>query len=179
MRYRAIAIAGLALLACACTQPRKPAPAPPATRVAYRAAVEPGTPRYEEPDDVSTSLPQPFDNAPPIYPPTMIALHLPLVTVKAKVIVDADGRVSEVRIVAADASMPRPPEFDAAVRDAVLQWGYMPLTFTRWEEVKDAQGNVVDSRPASIEKKPFSLDYEFRFELRDGRPVVEGAAQAR
>ena len=63
-------------------------------------------------------------------------------------------------------------EFDEAVRDAVRGWFYTPLTFTRWEEVKDAEGNIVDSRPASIEKKPFSLDFDFRFELRDGKPVV-------
>ncbi|MBN8887298.1 MAG: hypothetical protein J0I77_16365 [Rudaea sp.] len=161
-----------AFVLAGCVHEIKPEHAPPRTKVAYKASVDPQATHYEEKDDESTTIPQPGDNPPPVYPPSMIALHLPLVMVKAKLIFGAQGTVEEVRIVPADPASPRPVEFDEAVRDAVRGWFYTPLTFTRWEEVKDAEGNIVDSRPASIEKKPFSLDFDFRFELRDGKPVV-------
>ena len=62
--------------------------------------------------------------------------------------------------------------FDEAVREALLRWRYTPLTFTRWQEVKDTEGNIVDSREVSAERRPFSVDYDFVFELRDGKPMV-------
>ena len=178
-RHRLIILVIAVVLQYGCMHQIKPANTPPETKVAYRANVDPSAPRYAEAEGESTSIPQPVDNPPPIYPDAMIPLHLAVVTVKAKVIVNTEGAVDEVRIAPAEDPVSRPAEFDAAVRDAVTKWHYMPLTFTRWEEVKDAQGNVVDSRAASIEKKPFSLDYEFSFELRDGKPAVDGRSLAK
>jgi hypothetical protein len=162
------------LLLCACADQVKTADTPPHTAVSYRASVAPGAPRYAELENETSNTPTPIDNPAPRYPDSAIALHLPVVEVSAKVIVDADGKVSEVRIAPPIEAAGRPPEFDVAVRDAVLQWRFNPLRFTRWEEVKDEQGDVVDSHAVSAVARPFSLDYEFRFELRNGRPVVNG-----
>ncbi len=158
-----------------CTSALKPSSTSPETRVAYQAKFDAGAPHYEQREDEVSNNPIPITNPAPIYPKAAISQHLALVVIEAKVIVDSNGKVSEVRIAQnGDASH---LQFETAVRDAVSQWTYAPLTFTRWEEVKDAQGNVIDSRPASVERKPFSLDYEFRFELRDGKPVVDAQPQ--
>jgi hypothetical protein len=169
-----------AILLGACTQTIKPSatlPVAPQAQVSYRALVDPGTPRYEERDDENSTTPIPLDNAAPMYPENLLPLHLALIKVKAKVVVDRAGKVSEVHIAAPDAASPHYAEFEAAVHDALLRWRFTPLTFTRWEYVEDKQGNVVDSRAVAVESKPFSLDYEFRFELRDGKPVVDSAAR--
>jgi hypothetical protein len=180
MTRRYVTVAALsAIWLGACTQAIKPS-APPTTapeaHVSYRATVDPGTPRYETKDDENSTTPLPLDNPAPIYPENRVPMHLALVSVKAKLVVGGDGKVNEVHIPAIDAASGHPAEFDAAVRAAVLRWRFTPLKFTRWEYVEDKQGNVVDSRVIAVETRPFSLDYEFRFELRDGKPVVDGAA---
>jgi len=165
----------IAIVLGGCAQISKSAPQ---TRVSYQARIAPGAPRYEETEDEISNSPTLLENPAPVYPQAAIALHLPKVAVAAKVIVDREGKVDEVRITPATDSAASPTEFDVAVREAALRWQFTPLTFTRWEEVKDAQGNVVDSRQISVERRPFSLDYEFYFELRDGKPVVGSAAQS-
>lgn len=165
-------VALAAAIVCGC------APAPPRTqaaqtRVDYRANIAPGAHRYEEREDEVSTQPRAIENPPPLYPVSAIGLHLPRVEVGAKVIVDGEGRVAEVRVdPPASGAEPRPEAFDAAVRDAAMRWRFTPLTFTRWQDVEDAQGNVVDSRPVERENRPFSLDYTFSFELREGKPVT-------
>jgi hypothetical protein len=150
----------------------KPSSAQPETRVAYQAKLRPGTPRYEEREDEVSNRPVPFENPLPLYPESAIPLHLASVIVSAKIIVDRDGRVDEVRMISVPGTDAHPVEFDAAVREALARWRFTPLTFSRWEDVNDAQGNVIDSRQISAERRPFSLDYEFYFELRGGKPSV-------
>lgn len=174
MRPLIVATSALALYACHAVKPRD---APPSTRVAYQASIAPGTPRYEERDDEVSNQPVPAENPAPLYPQSAIALRLPRVSVSAKVIVDEEGRVEAVRVATAGDSAGHPPEFDDVVRTAAMQWHFTPLTFTRWHDVKDAEGNVIDSRPVSSERRPFSLDFDFFFELRDGKPVVGSQPQ--
>jgi hypothetical protein len=164
------------IVQCACTHEVKTPDTTPQTAVSYRASVEPGAPKYAEVENETSNMPTPIDNPAPRYPESVIALHLPLVKVSAKVIVDADGNVGEVRIAAPTQATAYPPEFDTAVRDALSRWRFNPLRFTRWEEIKDEQGDVIDSRAVSVVARPFSLDYEFRFELRDGKPIVNGSS---
>ncbi len=168
--------AGLAL--CACNHAVKPTATPPETQVAFRLSAAGGqTPRWEMHKGESANIPAMIVHEAPAYPESAVALRLPLVVVEAKVIVDAEGQVSEVRIVPAEAT-PLRDLFEEAVRTGVGQWRYTPLEFTRWKDVLDAHGNVVDAKREAVERKPFSLDYEFRFELRDGKPFVGTAAQA-
>ncbi|TLY50202.1 MAG: hypothetical protein E6K53_11370 [Gammaproteobacteria bacterium] len=148
----------IAIVLGGCAQISKSAPQ---TRVSYQARIAPGAPRYEETEDEISNSPTLLENPAPVYPQAAIALHLPKVAVAAKVIVDREGKVDEVRITPATDSAASPTEFDVAVREAALRWQFTPLTFTRWEE-----------------RRPFSLDYEFYFELRDGKPVVGSAAQS-
>lgn len=178
-----IAALSLCILLYACSHGVKPLitstpPASPETHVAYRTKLDPATPAYQEQNDNETyNTPVTLDNPPPRYPLAMVARHLPLVTVAVKVIVNTSGVVDEVRIAPNADLATHPVEFDDAVRDALLHWRYTPLRYTRWERVIDNQGNEVDARVIAAETKPFSMDYEFRFELHDGKPIVEGAAR--
>ena len=49
----------------------------------------------------------------------------------------------------------------------------------RFEDVLDSQGNVTDSRLVGEEAKPFGLDDEFTFDLRDGKLVVDSRQSVR
>jgi hypothetical protein len=173
---RLLLASACALTLAGCIAPAQRENAPPQTNVRYRAYADVGTPRYEEKEDEVSNRPVTVQNPPPAYPQAAITLGLHRVVVLAKVIVDTEGKVSEVRIAPAADPATHPAMFDDAVHEAMMHWRYIPLTFTRFEEVKDAQGNVVDSRPLSAERKPFSLDYEFVFELRDGKPFVAGGS---
>lgn len=111
----------------------------------------------------------PQTHTPPTYPPAELAQCLPQVELPARVIVDAQGNVAEVRLTPAPGQQP----FAAAVRQAVRQWHYTPLTITRW--AADAQG---ESHPVDTEAKPFSLDYVFGFHCAHGHAQVSTAPAA-
>lgn len=144
--------------------------------MAYRAVATPGEARYAEKiDEENYSTPALLDHPTPQYPSNLIAQHLPPVFVRVKLIVDTQGKVGEARI---RPDSLRAPEFDAAVQDAVSHWRYSPLRHVVWKEVKDTEGNITDSQQTLDETLPFSLDYDFVFELRNGKPVV-GTSQAR
>jgi len=164
-------LAGLFTLV-GCVQPTKPGSAPPQTNVRYSAHVDPGTPRYEEKENEVSNRPLPLEHPPPAYPQAAMALGLPRVEVSVKIVIDAEGKVSDVRIVPPENTTVHPPVFDEAVREALSRWRFIPLTFTSWEDVKDDRGNVVDARQVRSERRPFSLDYDFFFELQNGKPVV-------
>jgi hypothetical protein len=172
---RRLPVCALALIACTRQTKLELVPPPPQTSVKYSAHVAPGTPRYEEKEGEVSNRPVPVEHPPPEYPSAAVALGLHRVVVSVKVIVDSEGKVSEVRIPPAVDSAARPAVFDDAVRAALLRWRYVPLTFRRFAEVKDAEGDVVDAREVSVEHRPFSLDYDFLFELRDGKPMVGNA----
>ena len=178
VRARCLVIAVAAAL-CACSHNAKPTATAPETQVAFRLSAAAGqTPRWEMRKGESANIPAMILHEAPTYPREAIALRLPLVIVAAKVIVDPEGKVSEVRIAPGDTTSSR-SLFDEAVRTGVSEWRYVPLTFTRWKDVLDAQGNVIESKPEAIERRPFSLDYEFRFELRDGKPFVGTTPQTK
>lgn len=107
----------------------------------------------------------------PIYPAGQLAACPPLREVKALLIVDRAGKVSEVRVpdeAQADASR---RAFITAVRVAALQWRFNPWQVSRW--AADAEGN---SHLVDEETKPFSRGYAFRFECRAGQPSVSAEA---
>ena len=143
------------------------------TAVDYRSVDPPDTKHYELRDEESFAIPTPVDHLPPDYPTTMISQHIAHVVVRTKVIVDEKGNVTEARFSDSSTSA-----FNDAVRTAVLKWHYTPFVVRRWEDVTDAEGNIIDSRIVSEEAKPFSLDYDFTFDLRNGKPVVISNPQA-
>jgi TonB family protein len=152
-----------ALLLCACSHAVR-------TNVDYRSINDSNTKHYELREEQSYTIPAAVENLPPDYPADMVALHLQHVDVRVKVIVNEKGTVTDARF--SNEPAEHPAAFDDAVRGAVLKWHYTPFVIRTWEDIKDAEGNVTDSRMASQAAQPFSLDYDFSFDLRDGKPVV-------
>lgn len=148
------------------TRPTPPAPAPQAD-VSYRA-VTGDAPRYELDDMQSALLPeQGRANPAPIYPAQLVALRLPPVEIRATLVVDTQGHVSDVRIADDGAADATRGVFDEAVRTAARQWTFTPLRIFQWMEDADGSRHRDDGTV-----RPFSQDYAFRFELRNGKPVV-------
>jgi len=157
----------LALAGCAHDRPAAPPASSGATKdakVSYEAMPETDTDRYQMTKSQHTFGAQPIDNPPPTYPPELVSANLGT-TIHAKVIVDGDGKVTDVRDLDTMGGEHH-AAFFAAVRDAVLRWRYTPMTVVQDHE--DAKGNFNTTRSTA----PFSLDYAFRFELKDGVPSV-------
>lgn len=156
------------LSACAHQPPTaapKPADPPRDGKVSYEIMPAGKAGEYQMQDGQTSFGAQPVTNDPPAYPVALIAANLAATVVHAKVIVDGDGKVSDVRDLdpGGDASH---AAFFAATREAAMRWTYTPMTIVQEHEGKN--GMISETKTTA----PFSLDYAFRFELKDGRPVV-------
>lgn len=159
------------LSACASLPP--PPPPAPNTDVQYHAVADKHAKHYQlTPAETAVSPTMHRDNDSPVYPPMLIARRLPPVSVRVKLIVDAQGQVTGVRFTDADHADAVRKAFEQAVRKATLQWTFAPLLIQHWKEMPDGGQKVVKSEP-----KPFSQDYVFRFSLVNGKPVVSGATR--
>ncbi len=157
------------LAGCATTQPT-PALSPSTGDASWREVVPAGTRRYQLALGEVSSGGTPFQRVTPMYPPSLLAGCPPSQEVPALLIVDGAGKVGEVRVageVQADADR---RAFIAAVRVAVLQWRFNPLTINRWAADADGNSHLVDSGT-----QPFSLAYVFRFECHAGKATVSAA----
>ena len=160
----------VSLSGCAGVPPSTPAPAP-RTDVRYRAVDNKDAKHYTlAPSETAVSPTVGRDNKPPVYPPALVARHLPPVDVRAKLIVDRKGTVTDVRFADAGQADAVRQAFEQAVRAATLQWTFLPMLIQHWEATPDGGEKVVKSEPM-----PFSQDYVFNFALIDGKPVVSGA----
>ncbi len=159
-----------ALAGCASVPPPAPAPVP-RTDVRYHAVDNKGTRRYTLNPSQTAVLPAVGPaNKPPVYPTALVARHLPPVDVRAKLIVDREGKVTDVRFADADRAGPVRRAFEQAVRAATLEWTFVPMRIKQWKSMPGGGAKVVKNEPM-----PFSQDYVFRFALVDGKPVVTGA----
>jgi hypothetical protein len=107
----------------------------------------------------------------PVYPSDLLDERLAPVEVAARLIVDTEGKVSEVHIDGEDQAAPQQRQFAEAVRTAAMQWSFEPLRITPW--AADANGNT---HGVGSQARSFSLEYVFRFAWKDGKPVTEAHA---
>lgn len=132
--------------------------------------VEPaGSPQYALQPGQSAVEPEPVIGhfAPPMYPPALVRRGMPPVTVTAQLAFGTDGKVYSVRIVSNSYAGVDHALFADAVRTAAKDWVFTPLVFEAY--VGDA-----GARPAlQRTPKPFSLWFEFHFDMVAGKPVVE------
>lgn len=143
----------------------------PQTGVSYRAAEPAGQSHYQlAMGDVATQ-PVLEVNPPPAYPPALVARRLPLVEITAQLIVNGQGVVDEVRVPGEAEADADTRQFIQAVRQIALHWHFSPLVVTHWAADANGQSHQVDS-----ERMPFSQFYVFRFECRDGHPLVSSDA---
>lgn len=172
MRHQWFPALALPLLLAACVSVTAVKPPPPRAQVSYHAVADADTPRYPvEPSQVAVDPTTGSRNRTPVYPPTLVPLRLPPIQVRAKLIVDSSGHVTRTLIAGESTVGANTRAFDAAVRQAVLHWTFEPLRMTTWKDMPDGSSKRVTDRPV-----PFSQDYVFRFELRDGKPVVSAGA---
>lgn len=154
------------LAACAGVPPSAPGRAATQGDTSYRA--ERGDlAHYELALGQVSSGAVPREHPAPAYPAALLQARLPPIEVGAHLIVDAQGRVIDVRIPSGGRDDANRRQFEAAVRAAAMAWTFDPLVVTQW--AADANGN---SHVVSSEARPFSLDYVFRFACKDGRPVT-------
>lgn len=157
--------AALALAGCAQNPPTESArPAAKDGKVSYDSIPAKSSEQLKEAKGQHTFGAQPIDNPPPVYPPELVASNL-AATIRAKVIVDGEGKVTDVRALDTMGGEHH-AVFFAAVREAAMRWRYSPMTVVQDNE--DARGNFHQTKTT----QPFSLDYSFRFELKDGVPTV-------
>ena len=167
-------VASAVLTACASTP--TPAPARPSTEgdTSYRAVAKERMQHYPLAlGEISTGAAL-QDHLAPIYPPSLLDARLPPQEVEALLIVDTEGRVSEVRIAGEAQADPQRRLFDDAVRAAAMQWVFEPLHFSQW--AADANGNTHE---VSSDTRPFSQDYVFRFAWKNGQPVTDAGVSAK
>lgn len=166
---RRLSIVTFPLLLAACAQvptpPRAPAPPSKDGKVSYEAIPASAEARRKLETHQSAFGAQVVTREPPVYPQALVAENLPPVTIRAKVIIDGEGKVSDVRDLDA-AGDAHHAAFFAACRDATLRWTFTPLTIV--EEHEGPHGDISQTR----RNEPFSLDYAFHFELKDGVPTV-------
>jgi hypothetical protein len=165
----ACALALLPLAACRHAPDR-----PPETRdgaVQVRQLPAQADDRYERTEDVAYETPAALaDNPMPEYPPALLAERLPERSTRVRLIVDAEGRVAEIRPLDATADTAA-DSFAASVRAACAQWRFSPLVErTRVPvETTDADGTVWTEYRERRRGLPFHLDYAFRFAQVDGK----------
>jgi hypothetical protein len=126
-----------------------------------------GTAHYQLAMGQTASGGSPFQRVDATYPPSLLARCPEPVNIDAQVIVDTDGKASEVRMAGEAQADEEHRLFMRAVRDAIKQWEFNPLVIRYW--TADAKG---EQHYANSETKPFSLNYTFHFECRDGHAVT-------
>lgn len=175
-------IAGLALAlslaACRSVPTQAPPPPPPSGEVDAQPLVAASADRYEVAEGATYAQPQASaDNALPLYPPDLLAQRLAPRIVRVRLIVDAQGRVDEVRPLDAD---PAGDAFLDAVRAACAGWRFSPLAETRAVERRRRlpDGDIEIEYLPETRTLPFHLDYRFAFRQVDGRPVVDAGTAA-
>jgi hypothetical protein len=113
--------------------------------------------RYEAEPGIEYKSPRPYpSNLLPIYPEKLLASNLPPITVTARIIVNDEGKVTDVSNL--NNSTDAPEEFFLSTRTSLLQWEFIPLFRVT------GFGN---------EPMPFHLDYSFTFTQVDGKPVIK------
>lgn len=153
-----------ALLAACATAPPAPAPAIEGSG-SYAPVPGADTRRYVLEVGQSFSGATLARFADPVYPPALLPLKLPPVTLVVRLIIDADGRV--VRVQSDPPAQVQQIGHATAFMDAIAactrQWRFAPLIIIT--------SHMRNGRNASHnEARPFSLVYVFRFELRGGKP---------
>lgn len=119
---------------------------------------------------------------PQVPPPWLAALQTPL-RVELRVVIDGQGRVSELTPdlqqavqrcgVCAQA-------FAAAIEAAAQDWRFHPFEISDWQEVdEDGDGEVDSLRRVTAERRPYSLRLALTFALIDGQAAVNIDVPAR
>ncbi len=116
--------------------------------------------------------------AEPVYPAAALAAGAGPVTMGMRVVVDAEGKVTEVAPSVRAWSTPTPwaAEFHAAIEATVAQWRFRPAEVRHFTTVTNAEGTY--RSVTGVEKTEWALHVTFSFSVRGG-VVVETQAAAK
>jgi hypothetical protein len=162
-RYGYVTLMGSVwLVGCASTQTPKAQSAPQGS-TSWHVVDTGDTPHYAISQQQVASGSIPIQRVPPNYPTEELAACPPSTDVQAQLIVDTQGRVSDVRVSDEVQASAQRHHYIDAVRLAALQWQFEPLEIGNWVNGQDGSPHLVS------EAKPFSLVYVFHFECHNGQ----------
>lgn len=124
------------------------------------------------PPGVTSSGGEPLNWMMPSYPPAMRSACPALEEVEVMVRVNADGKVSDVIGIVVDMALPPWDTFFAAVRPAVMQWRFAPLTVNHRRADADGSPRIVGGGA-----RPFERQYLFDFVCHAGKTSVSVKAR--
>lgn len=155
-----------ALAACSTRTVLRPTAKP---ETSWKLIAPAGSPQYALQPGQSAIEPEPVIGhfAPPVYPPALARRGMPPVTVTAQLAFGTDGKVYSVRIVSNSYAGADHALFEDAVRTAAKGWAFTPLVFEAYVDHAGATPTLQRT------PKPFSLWFEFHFDMVAGKPVVE------
>jgi hypothetical protein len=174
--FRCLSMAGLGMVLAGCATAPSGRPSKPVTEgdTSYRAVAKDDMQHYQLAlGEISTGA-VPWDHPAPTYPAALLNERLPPQEIEAQLIVNEEGKVAEVRMADEAQANAQTRLFEEAVRAAAMQWTFEPLRVSQW--ASDANGNTHE---VSSSKRPFSLDYVFRFAWKDGKPVADASGSPR
>lgn len=178
VRQLGVAVATASLLACAARE-RPPAAepgSPPSGAVSFRLIEDPaGQSGKQTIDGRPQELVAPVargSNPTPHYPPEALAQGCQDATLLVRVIIDAEGKVGEIRdspFVRATQD-PCTPLFRSATEQAVRLWQFSPAF--RQVLVKPASEGPLGQPKWDTQPIPWYADFAFRFQVVEGKGMV-------
>lgn len=114
-----------------------------------------------------------------VYPPAALAAHEGPVSIGIRLVVDVEGRVSDVSSSMLAVSTPTAfaGEFRAAIEAAVAQWRFKPAEVRHFTTVTNAAGTYRSL--IGSEKTEWALHVSFSFNAAGVVPVVTKASAAK
>lgn len=181
---------GAGLAAVAWAAGCRHAPVPVATRMEGRSAFEFVRPPATQESGAAKGAAKPVETkdefvapraigqlAEPVYPAVALAAGAGPVSLGLRLVVDTEGRVTDVSQSVLTFSTPTPwsAEFRAAAEAAVAQWRFRPAEVRHFTTVTNAQGtyrSMTDS-----EKTEWALHVAFTFNATGGKVVETRSAK--
>ena len=151
---------------------------PPAGEVAYEVLPDPAAPHPDLPEGYQIAPPRlrAGSGRLPEYPPRALTARYGDAVSLVRIVVSSEGAVSSMQSSPLGASTGGPfaPEFEAAVREAVASWQFVPATVSRLDPGPDEDGDGVPDFRYRVESEtiPYYIDLRFRFEIIDGKGEV-------
>jgi hypothetical protein len=111
----------------------------------------------------------------PVYPPHALAAKAGLVTIGVKILVDTDGRVSEVAPSMLTFSTPTrySDEFDQAVETAVRQWRFHPAQQYALRIFRSGEGG---GPPKELHREKTETYFDLAFTFTASGKVLQGSS---
>lgn len=116
-------------------------------------------------------------NAPPLYPPELVALRLEPQTVAVRLVIDEKGAVASIgpSPLRRSSEGPHAPAFEESVHAAVRTWKGEPARVYHFVPGPDGDGDgkADFERLDRQEVIKAYFDIVFKFEVKDGAPIVQ------